>query len=311
MMEGVIAYSSRQQDAWDDLVRSSKNGTFLHLRNYMDYHSDRYLDKSIMFYEKNKPIAIFPCCAQEDSVVSHAGLTYGGLVYGKELHAATVLNIFQSLARYYKAAGFKKIVYKPVPRVFHAYPADEDLYCLFRMGARLYRRDLSSVIELSKRPKFSDSRKSTARKAVKAGARFAEINDIEGFYALLASVLIKFGSAPVHSVEELTNLKSKFPNNIRLFGVTLGEQLLAGTLVFDFGHVVHTQYMGASDEGRLLGALDYLLVQLIEATFSSKQYFSFGISTEKQGYYLNDGLIKQKEGFGGRGMVHDFYEWNL
>jgi hypothetical protein len=195
--------------------------------------------------------------------------------------------------------------------VFHTYPADEDLYGLFRMGARLSRRDLSSVIELATRPKLSDSRKSTARKAPKAGARFAEIDDFEGFYTLLASVLHKFGSAPVHSSAELALLKSRFPNNIRLFGVIHEDRLLAASLVFDFGHVVHTQYMAASEEGRALGALDYLLTQLIDSIFSEKNYLSFGISTEKHGQFLNEGLIRQKEGFGGRGMIHDFYDWVL
>ena len=115
----------------------------------------------------------------------------------------------------------------------------------------------------------------------------------------------------MHSAAELALLKSRFPNNIRLFGVIHEDRLIAASLVFDFGHVVHTQYMASTDEGRVLGALDYLLIQLIEVTFSDKYYLSFGISTEQHGQFLNEGLIRQKEGFGGRGMVHDFYEWNL
>ncbi|MCI3204944.1 MULTISPECIES: GNAT family N-acetyltransferase [Pandoraea] len=307
----VTRYGPELKDAWDGVVRNSKNGTFLHLRDYMDYHADRFTDCSLLFQENGKVVAVFPCSAHGDSVVSHGGLTYGGLIYGKDVHATTVLSMFDTLAEHFKAAGFQKVVYKPVPRVFHTYPADEDLYALFRMSARLYRRDLSSVIELATRPKFSDSRKNTARKAPKAGARFEEIDDTEGFHALLASVLARFGSSPVHSVAELRLLKSRFPENIRLFGVLLEDRLLAASLVFDLGPGVHTQYMAASDEGRALGALDFLLVNLIENTFSEKQYLSFGISTEQQGQFLNEGLIKQKEGFGGRGMVHDFYEWDL
>lgn len=310
-MYSVIAYSKALRDDWDSVVRQSKNGTFLHLRDYMDYHSDRFSDRSLVLYEKNRPIAIFPCSAHGDQAVSHGGLTYGGLIYGKETHAAAVLDMFKLLAEHYKAAGFKTIIYKPVPRAFHTYPADEDLYGLFRAGARLSRRDLSSVIELATRPKLSDSRKNTARKAPKAGARFAEIQDFDGFHKLLSSVLAKFGSCPVHSSAELTLLKSRFPNNIRLFGAILEDRLLAASLVFDCGHIVHTQYMAASEEGRALGALDFLLTQLIDAVFSDKQYFSFGISTENQGLLLNEGLIRQKEGFGARGMVHDFYEWVL
>jgi hypothetical protein len=310
-MLAIINYGPELKNDWDVVVHNSKNGSFIHLRDYMDYHADRFADRSVVFYDKDRPIAVFPCTAAGNSIVSHGGLTYGGLIYGKEVHAVTVLHIFEALALYYKGGGYQKILYKPVPRVFHKYPAEEDLYCLFRMGARLYRRDLSSVIEMASRAKLSDSRKNTARKSPKAGARFAEIEDIASFHSLLTSVLSKFNTLPVHTAAELGILRSRFPRNVRLFGVLLEEKLLAVSLIFDFGHVMHTQYLASSMEGRALGALDFLLINLIETTFSDKQYISFGISTEQQGQFLNEGLIKQKEGFGGRGIVHDFYEWNL
>jgi hypothetical protein len=123
--------------------------------------------------------------------------------------------------------------------------------------------------------------------------------------------LRKFGANPVHSLAELCLLKSRFPENIRLFGTVIGGQLAAGALVYDCGHIVHTQYLASSDAGRQVGALDFLLLTLIEKYFSDKRYFSFGISTEDSGRLLNAGLISQKEGFGGRGIVHDFYEWVL
>jgi len=87
--------------------------------------------------------------------------------------------------------------------------------------------------------------------------------------------------------------------------------LLAGALVYDFGHVAHTQYLASSDEGREFGALDFLLANLLDTVYANRRYFSFGISTEQEGRYLNEGLIFQKEGFGGRAVVHDFYELEL
>ena len=310
-MISVSPYDPSFKDDWDAIVRQSKNGNFIHLRDYMDYHSDRFHDNSLMIYMRNRPIAVFPCSAHNSDLISHGGLTYGGLIYGAGVHAKTVLYVFQLISEYYKSEHFNRIIYKPVPRVFHAYPADEDLYCLFRVGARLSRRDLSSVIELKNRLKISDSRKSTARKAIKAGACFEEIEDLKGFHALLTAALLKYDSKPVHSFSELSLLKSRFKNNVRLFGVSLDGELLAASLIFDFGRVVHTQYMASSDHGRRSGALDYLLIKLIAETFSHKDYFSFGISTEQNGRFLNEGLVQQKEGFGGRGMVHDFYEWDL
>jgi hypothetical protein len=91
----------------------------------------------------------------------------------------------------------------------------------------------------------------------------------------------------------------------------IADSLLAAVLVYDFGRTVHTQYMAASEEGRDLNALSLLLGELISQVYADRTYFSFGISTEQEGGHLNGGLIMQKERFGARAVVHDFYEWML
>ncbi len=307
----LIKYTQAHHKPWDDMVSNSKNGNFLHQRDYMDYHAHRFDEQSVLILKQDKPIAIFPCNQVADQVISHSGLTYGGLIYGKKLHAVDVLEIFHQLAIYYRQMGVTKILYKAVPHVFHNYPAEDDLYALMRLGASLYRRDLSAVIRLDQRINFSELRKRAIRKSTKQGIEVREGEFFNEFHQLLRQVVSKFGSEPVHSKEELELLKARFPNNIRLFGAFNREKLLAGTVIYDFGHIVHTQYLASSDEGRETGALDFLLAQLIENTFTSRQYFSFGISTEQDGKYLNEGLIFQKEGFGARGVVNDFYEWEL
>lgn len=307
----LIPYQSDIRLAWDDVVLSSKNGNFLHLRGYMDYHAHRFDEQSTVVLRKGRPVAVFPCNRQEEMLVSHSGLTYGGLIFGTDTHAGDVLNIFGILATHYKNQGVRTLLYKAIPHIFHRYPAEEDLYALFRFNARLVRRDISSVIALGNPIKLSDSRKNTIRKAEKNKVEFAELAELTRFYDLLSNVLGKFGARPVHSLEEIELLRGRFPNNIRLFGAVSEGQLLAGALVYDFGAVVHTQYLASSEEGRKIGALDFLLSVLITNVFSSRCYFSFGISTERNGHFLNDGLIFQKEGFGGRGIVHDWYELEL
>jgi Acetyltransferase (GNAT) domain len=112
-------------------------------------------------------------------------------------------------------------------------------------------------------------------------------------------------------VDELKLLQSRFPDSIRLFGSYKEERLLASALVYDFGQVAHVQYVANSEEGREVGAPDMIIAHLIENVFSSRRYFSFGSSNEQEGRYLNEGLIFQKEGFGGRGVAQDFYELDL
>lgn len=132
--------------------------------------------------------------------------------------------------------------------------------------------------------------------------------DPEQFHSLLTGVLKKHNAEPLHTVVELKYLMGLFPQQIQLYEATLDEQLLAAALIFDVGTTVHTQYLANSDAGKEVGALDALLATLMQQTFSDKRYFSFGVSTEAEGMVLNEGLIAQKEGFGGFSVCHDFYE---
>lgn len=69
--------------------------------------------------------------------------------------------------------------------------------------------------------------------------------------------------------------------------------------------------MASTPKGKEIGALDLLIHQLMSDYFKDKRYFNFGISTEDSGKYLNEGLLSQKNGFGARSTVHDFYEINI
>lgn len=307
----VKPYREEAKSIWDGVVRASRNGNFLHLRSYMGYHVCRFDEQSLVIYKHEKPVAVLPCNRVKDQIVSHSGLTYAGLIFGNEVRATDVLSIFDQIAGYFRDLGCKSLTYKAIPHVFHRYPAEEDLYALFRLGARLTRRDLSTVVQVNNRIRWSDSRKNTIRKAEKLGLSVSEENFLESFHALLTRSLQRFGTKPVHSLEEMQLLKSRFPDQIRLVGAYKENKLLAGALIYDFGHVAHSQYLASSEEGKLFGALDLVLARLLDREFSQHQYFSFGVSTEHEGHYLNEGLVFQKEGFGGRAVVHDFYELEL
>lgn len=307
----ISEYTESQREAWDRVVRQSKNGNFLHLRDYMGYHAERFDEKSLLVLRKGEPVAVFPCNKVGETVTSHGGLTYGGLLYGPALHATDVMGIFELLIAHFRFLGVTTIVYRAVPHIFHRMPAEEDLYALFRYGARLMRRDLSSVVQLDQRLRLSHSKRWIVRKACSEGLAVRESEAVDDFLALQREVLKKHGAEPVHSSAELSLLKSRFPTAIRLFGAFRDDRLLAGVVTYDFGHVVHGQYAACSEEGRPLGALDMVLSHLLNTTFAERRFFSFGISTEQEGRYLNEGLSHQKEGLGGRAIVHDCYALDL
>ncbi|MGF1761311.1 GNAT family N-acetyltransferase [Photobacterium sagamiensis] len=308
----IIPFSLNMRDEWDQIVRCSKNGNFLHLVDYWTYHYDRFDDCSLIIRYKNKPVAVFPACRINGNVFSHAGLTYAGLIYGLDLNVKLVIDIMTKIMAFYKSENCNKVYYKSIPHVFCKYPSQEDTYALFKLGFNLYRRDVSTVIELqSERPKYGSLRKRSSKKAVKSGVIIEESKDYQVYYQLLEEVLSKFDTKPVHSLDELLLLSGRFEGEIRLFVAKLENKVIAGTIVYDYGEIVHTQYLASSERGRELGALDLVLMTMIDDVFSDRKYFSFGISTEKNGMYLNEGLIAQKEGFGGRAVCHDFYELEL
>lgn len=308
----VEQYSEKHKGEWNTFVSSAKNGSFLFKRDYLEYHSDRFQDHSLVFRSKGKIIALLPACREFDSLLSHGGLSYGGILSSDKMTTPVMLKVFKLLIDHAKREKLSQIIYKACPSIYHVYPADEDLYALQMNKARLFRRDVSSVLSPSHRPKMQERRKRSIKKALKAGVFCSETDDIKGFWGILSEVLnLNHNATPVHSLDEVTLLKSKFPDEIRLFGAYHEDRMIAGTLVFENQHVAHTQYIASSDIGRSLGGLDLVFEELISTVYTNKKWFSFGISTEDQGMMLNLGLIEQKEGFGARACVHDFYQIDL
>ncbi|EKA8495043.1 GNAT family N-acetyltransferase, partial [Campylobacter coli] len=291
-------HTKETQDIWNNFNKDAKNGLFMFDRNYMDYHSDRFMDNSLMFYEDEKLIALLPCNVVENILYSHQGLTFGGFIVDENMKQGKMLECFEVLKEYMKENNFKKLIYKSIPYIYHKIPAQEDLYALFRNKAELFRVDCSTTIDLQNVLKMSDLRKRCIKKAQKNKVEITSSEDFNIFLILLNSVLQKqHGVNAVHSVEELKLLYSRFPQNIKLFVAKFNGEIIAATLVFIYENLVHTQYLAANEKAREIGALDLLIKTLMDEFAKSKKYFDFGISTENGGEFLNHGLISQKEGF--------------
>lgn len=309
-MYTIKLYDSSEKTVWDEFVTNSKNSHFFFIRDYMDYHSDRFRDYSMMIYdEKESLVALMPSNRNGEIVYSHQGLTFGGLIYKKTIKQINVLKAFEAIVFFLKENGIDKFVYKKMPYIYHQIPADEDLYALFRCNFSLYRRDVSSAVDLNNQIPYSKGRKWLVNKAKNSGLQVILQEDISQFWSILTHVLqVHHGVSPVHSYEEISSLAKMFPDNIVFYSVVYGTDILCGSVVFITSTAVHTQYMFNTERGRELGALDFLIDDLIKTKFYGKKYFDFGISNEDQGRFLNEGLVSQKEGFGARAICHDFYE---
>lgn len=311
----VHRYTEQDNEIWNKFNRESKNSLFMFDRNYMDYHSDRFKDHSLMFYEDEKLIALLPMSEKAETLSSHGGLTYGGFISDTKMKQHTMNDCFEALLTYSREKGFKNIVYKAIPHIYHSQPAEEDHYSLYANGAKLVTVDASTYINLKNPLKMPKGRKAQISRAKREGVTIEVLSDkkaYDAFIELENKVLWeRHETKAVHTSEELKLLHDRFPENIHLFAALKGEELIAGTVVYEYGQAVHTQYMAANEEARQIGALDLAVHTVIEKYKDNKLWMDFGISTEHGRIYLNEGLISQKEGFGGRTGVYEIWEIEL
>ena len=179
----VKRYTPENHQTWNEFVKQSRQGTFLFDRNYMDYHQDRFHDHSLMIYYKDKLYALLPAnevvsdsgnkvVSDSDieislkELVSHQGLTYGGLLTCNKMTAALTCETFEAIGNYLKQEGFSKLTYKAIPWIYHKIPSEEDLYALIHTGkASLSTREISTTIPLQNKLRFSEQRRRGIRKA--------------------------------------------------------------------------------------------------------------------------------------------------
>lgn len=326
----ILPYSINKREAWNRFVQESKQGTFLIDRNFMDYHADRFFDCSLLVYgddvaesdvTDDSLIALFPANWKEEekTVYSHQGLTYGGLITKSSITQTEVMQIMQKIMMYYEGyLGAKAMVYKPIPYIYSRVPAQEDLYALFRAGGQLENRSVATVVSTAHPLNMRTLRIRQAKKALEHGFYIERIKDgddqsLAEYWSILESVLMEYHQAkPVHTLEEIALLMHRFPKQIKLFVVrNTDRQIVSGIVVFETDLVAHVQYIASAAEGRKYGALDLLLRHLCNEKYKDKDYVDFGTSTENGGHFLNEGLIFQKEGFGGRAVCYDAYKVEL
>lgn len=309
----VVRYSPLLQAVWDSFVAGCKNSTFLFERAYIDYNR-RFTDFSLLFYKDTELVALLPACICGDVLASHAGLTYGGFLTGRNMSTGQMLALFDALRCYLQENScVKKILYSPVPHIYATYPAEEDLYALFRCNAVLVARRVSSVVWQPRALPFSTLRRRKAKRASACGCTICEDRDFAAFWDVLGENLDKVhGAVPVHSLAEIELLAGRFPRNIKLFRVVDADgSTVAGTVLYITERVVHVQYIGSVQAGRDAGAVDFLFDYLVHTRYADVEFFDFGTSVEQGGLLLNSGLIFQKEGFGGRAVVYDCYEFDV
>lgn len=308
----VVKYNDANKALWNDFLALSKNSTFLFHRDFMEYHKDRFTDASLMVYENDTLLALLPANKAHNVVYSHQGLTYGGLLLNQNIKFRSTIKLFKALLEYLAKCGTERLELKILPHIYTKQPSEELAYLMFVMNAKLYRRDALSVLNLNSIPKFSKDRIEGNKRGLKNKLVIKEVDSFDEFWNKILNINLqnKYQVKPVHTLEEITFLKRKFPKNIRQFNVYKNDEIVAGTTIFETENVAHSQYISGNNDKNSIGSLDFLHINLIENIFKNKAYFDFGISNEDNGRKVNEGLQYWKEGFGARTITQDFYSIN-
>ena len=304
----ITAFCPEETARWDALIRASRNGVFLFERSYMDYHATRFKDASLMIWRGDDLVAVLPANRLEGEggpvLVSHGGLTFGGLILHAALRAQDTLEIVDGLCTKLRAENWSALRVRPVPHIFHRQPSEDEMYALLRRGARVVSSDLAHTVDLARRPPLAGGRRNALARARRAGVQVRRSNDWAAAWPLVEAVLAtRHNALPAHALHEIVALAQRFERialHAAFPGAATDAPPLAVAVTYAFDGVLHTQYLAASEAGRQIGALDAVIETLLEQPPAGMRWLSFGASTYDQGRQLNAGLAGQKEMFGAR-----------
>ena len=295
----IKQYETSDLSIWNTFVNVAHNGTFLFDRNFMEYHKDRFDDFSLLVFKNKKLCAILPANQKGDTIFSHQGLTFGGLLWQGNLGVAILEEIFVEIVSFCKKSDFKFLNYKKSPAFYAENQVDSLDYFLFREKAILVRRDMNLAVNYRKPFAIAKGKLKHYNNSFKKNLQLVEENTFDGFWnsVLIPRLQLRHNAKPVHNLEEITLLKSKFPENIKQFNVYHEQEIVAGITLFCSKNVVKSQYGATTDLGQELRALDFAFISLIEKYKNTVSFFDMGTVNEKDGSY-NKGLLKQKEELG-------------
>ena len=319
----VEEYTPDQFDVWESFIDESVNGTIFHRQKFIGYHpADRFQDNSLLFYYKKRLIAVFPACVIERNgktvLKSHAGTSYGGPVFNEKQSLRRVYSVMEALDEYAREKGFDQIEMRTSPKIFYKSFLDqleftlsglgycreaEELVTFYRMADYAYNED---ILE------FAKSFPTTCRKEIRKSAEHitAKIveteEEVNRFHEILSDNLSsKYNKQPTHTLDELKTLLRLFPGEIFILGIYHGDRLVGGYTVITINEKgLHIFYAAMDYDYQIYRPLNLGLARLIQiGTERNMEVLNYGISTEDGGKYINWGLLRFKEDFGGTGAL--------
>lgn len=300
----IRRYGSEDRVAWDAFVYEAKNGHFMLTRGYMDHHGDTFLDASMMFYRKNRLIAVMPAHVDDGVLWSHRGLSFAGVISHRRMRTSWMLDLFERLRARLVEDGLQALMYKTVPWPYQDYPAEEDLYALYLMGATCEDMKVTYALRPSHFAGVHETARNLRNRAVRAGVTVRLTNELATFFEIHRQMHEERHMAePLHSYEELAELTERFPEHILLYGAFEEETMIGGLMVFVDRTTVRMQKMGLTSRGRELYVQSLLVDALMREADFQDRWIDFGTSMDPSTGGLQHPVAFFKETLGGAAIV--------
>ena len=296
-MMQVIKYNIEHKAQWDAFVQQSDNFSFLFYRDYMAYHSDRFIDLSLMLFEKDKLKCLLPGNSTNGIFYSHQGLTFGTMIHEPHFTYEKASLYLAHFMSFLKEEGLKQMLVKSQPFFYTSSLNHIQDYLFNHRQLQQQKLEIGAFIQSENHafPKSSIEK----RKLRLSDFYVDEDNPLDEFWDVLEQNLKQqHGSKPVHTLKEIKKLTKLFPDNIKLFVIRHVDtnHIDAGTLLFDNGSVVKMQYIATSDNGRTNRAIHAMYYLFISQYKKTKKYIDMGTCMTDED--VNTSLLYLKQRFG-------------
>jgi hypothetical protein len=321
----IVPYADKDRDTWEWIVKDSNNGTLYHTQKFLEYHPKGRFNNfhHIIAVDGNACCAVPGCIAESEkgkTFVSYSGASVGGFVLPEDFGLEDTDRVICAFLDYLKGRGFCRIEITLPPIFYGRRQNNHADFILSREGFGFKKREVSSVIALNYPDDdilktFEPSARRSVKKATTSGVEVMA-DDSEtayrDYYKILEKNLnLRHNVKPVHTVEEMMDIKRRFPEEVFLFTARHSGRIIGGIWLFKINRDVSVAfYISHDQEYQELRPINLLYYETIRKTVSWKQkYFELGLFTVNMA--PNYGLGRFKESFGAQGLFRDYFRKDL
>jgi hypothetical protein len=309
-----------EESEWEKFLAGSANGTLFHDLRFLRYHPvDRFRFHHLVLKQNGKPIALLPGglveAAGRPMFCSPVGASIGGFVVNGGLGGQTAVKLVDALKNHAGQRGWGSVEITLPPQCYHYETAGTIEFALFCGGFRLAHRWLCHILPLVEESRFEHSFRQRQVTYVRAAQRKGMVR-LEGgiehfdeFLKVFHDTYERHGVAATHTPDEIRDLLERLPDRVRIHLAMLGDDIIAGLLVFRLSATVaNTFYICSRTKHATEHGAAFIMADLISRLSQTGcRYLDFGPSASDQKF--NSGVAFFKEGLGAFGQCRDRWRW--